>query len=538
MMEQEEQGVRDVNARGVIELTAGSPGPSLSTATSGYSSCDDCSGPTSPDAAAVVVQKVPIDRNNSDVIARVLPAEGKQQRRSSVQSNSWLGDFDLTVFSDLGSGGDELVGQPQVAPPSSTAADLKDVRTVTNILNAPPATTNPNPVATWDTSLGDLDPGVEMMDVDVDTEDNTDHRQLLVSLLNRGNANPETDTSLIQPSIGTGSLSLSLDEFPPSMATDSITDDLAFKFADNVMSQQINESLFKYLGEMDPMSSALSLESLTDVGTGAGTSLTDNLLNDVNMCTTAQPLVRCTSPALATQPQPPALATTPPPPSIMSSHIAELGTSPSQGTELPSLLLNSPLRGASSSVSPTSSSISPPSRPQPTPPSTAVFRGLDDHSYTTKTGPSPGHHNRSQKPCSSLLEHFLTTKSRINPQKGSDYIIAQEAMSALKLRDERNSNSSNGNGHNNHNSNLLKQLLTGDIDKHGQASSSRASRTSAAESLSPLESPVAGDLDLLGAWSPPPPPPPSRRQSYRQQSTEVYNTFHIKDNLKAVLYSK
>lgn len=514
MLEQEEGGVSDAGVRGMIELTAGSPGPSLSTATSGYSSCDDCSGPTSP--TDVLPPGAGMGGKGDDPLADMVRILPKQAPRTP-SAHSWLGDFDLSVFSDIGGGGGGGGGglggeDAQVVVANTDMRDLRDTRTVTNILasaaSSPAAPAHPPALPAWDS--GDMDPGVEMMDIDVDTDDHTDQRQLLVNMLNRGGgvmgggsvlsglsdmggeglSLPGGAVDLLPGGSCLGSLSLSLDSLP----TDSVTDELAFRSM--AQDAEESESLLRSIWDMDPMS-ALNMENLTD-----------NLLNDVNMCTTAQPLVPRASSPVSCRPPP---AATPPPPGA-----AELGTS-----ELPPLLLQSPLRGAPSN-----------DLPPPTPPGhhrdpspSAMYRGLADHSYTNKTGPSPGYQHKAAKQCSSVLEIFLTTKSRINPQKGSDYIFAQESLANLNLGHQQQQQGGGGAGSGGHagngqnyNSNLLKQLLTGEIDRRGNraGASPRGIRSS---SDLVLDHP-AHDLDYR-PWSPPPPPPPSRRHSHRTSSTEV-----------------
>ena len=449
MMEQEEQGVKDVNARGMIELT-GSPGPSLSTATSGYSSCDDCglgSEPPSPlESLECQVTVLPDQQHQQgDSIAKILPAaaSGNSTSQTSLPSssdavtsssahqtsmpaaaasstassataavNQWPDfDFDISEFNDFcnGSGGGgpatDAVLSTSAAPVTqseplvggeaqgATEQALADLQTVNDILSQP-APSWPNLSA--GSVLGDLDPGVEMMDVDVDNEDNTDHRQMIMSLFKQQQQqDPTDDTPLIQPSIG--SLSMSLDAFPPAglLGMESITDDLAFKFTDNVMSQHMNESLFKCLGDLD---------SLTDMcspagNSGASANLTDNILNDVNMCTTAQDIQR---PCSSTPPCTSALSASTPPPLIV--HSDHLSVSPAT-SPLPQVTPAPPPTPVTP-VAPATPVALPVLQKQKSVPASA-FRGLDDHSYTSKTGPSPSHYSRSH---SHQHHHFYYTR--------------------------------------------------------------------------------------------------------------------------------
>ena len=94
----------------------------------------------------------------------------------------------------------------------------------------------------------------------------------------------------------------------------------------------------------------------------------------------------------------------------------------------------------------------------------AAMRGLNDHSYTSKTPrkPTPERarfsatikENRGRS--APVLEHLLTTKRPLNPMKGSDHVA--QGMQQLALSDMEALHGLNQ-------PNLLKKLLTGEMDR-------------------------------------------------------------------------
>ena len=94
----------------------------------------------------------------------------------------------------------------------------------------------------------------------------------------------------------------------------------------------------------------------------------------------------------------------------------------------------------------------------------AAMRGLNDHSYTSRTPRKPAperarfsatiRENRGRS--APVLEHLLTTKRPLNPMKGSDHVA--QGMQQLALGDMEALNGLNQ-------PNLLKKLLTGEMDR-------------------------------------------------------------------------
>ena len=92
----------------------------------------------------------------------------------------------------------------------------------------------------------------------------------------------------------------------------------------------------------------------------------------------------------------------------------------------------------------------------------AAVRGLDDHSYTSKSLARSQHVKfaagikETRHKNAPVLEHLLTTKRRVNPMKGSDHVA--RGLQQLALNDAEAMHGLNQ-------PNLLKQLLTGQMDK-------------------------------------------------------------------------
>ena len=98
----------------------------------------------------------------------------------------------------------------------------------------------------------------------------------------------------------------------------------------------------------------------------------------------------------------------------------------------------------------------------------AAVRGLDDHSYTSKCpsrknnehvkfAPPPAEKGSYQRMKNApVLEHLLTTKKPLNPMKGSDHVA--NGLQQLALQDMESHHGLNQ-------PNLLKKLLTGEMDK-------------------------------------------------------------------------
>ncbi len=312
------------------------------------------------------------------------------------------------------------------------------------------------------------------------------------------------------PFLGSGKL----DPSPGNVAPDffSEMDQVAMKIAENVVNQQLGESLDSYLTGLT--STGSSLYGVADAGLDTSNSylLTEPYLG-VSSSPHSQvlPVTGLTSQALPSNLQPscssntyhssPAIVTASPLPtsvtipSSSNSHCRSNSsmppgviritnskilpnkanlpqvtkvtvTAPQSQARRPQQL---PQSGRSSKSSSGSSRTTP--RTSPTTPTT--FPGLDDHRYTSRQPESPkgitgmirhGNKASSRSPSSShpqtMLEQFLLTKEKLNPNKGSEAALAAVGISELQLSDL------DSQGNVTKRPQLLKKLLTGEMDKH------------------------------------------------------------------------
>ena len=240
--------------------------------------------------------------------------------------------------------------------------------------------------------------------------------------------------------------SYSQSQFDGSVAEDN--DNISVKVAKQLLREQLSRDLVSKVGDLDWLTSSIS----NSVSTG-----TYNIVNRPNSdsdCFSgmSRAETRMVSPLLVTSSNtsplesPPPLAS--PPPASQAAFTDTYCSSPSP-------MFQQPPRPLTRQKSDTEK--------------LAILNSIfDDHPYTNKVNSTMfASHNRqttskprksssgsstsSQPTSPSVLKQFLLCKEPLNPNKGSDTVLAEEGMSQLNIADGAGS--------------TLKRLLTGQMDK-------------------------------------------------------------------------
>lgn len=304
------------------------------------------------------------------------------------------------------------------------------------------------------------------------------------------------------------SAGLTVTEFPSDMLTSSAssldmygtnTESFAAQFAESLIDEQVKDLSYS-LGRTDPCMGVTSLEHLATTTTKSIADKTGGLNQNLNSHTlglvdTPPPSPKpIRSNVKVQKPQhnhsrhhsSPA-SYTPPSCSPPTSNGCHSTTSRSPTSPPATLSLNKswPNTSKSSRGRNSSSSGASGSRHR-----NSAARGSHAHRHTD--------HKHKSVSGSSLLEQFLTTKQRINPNKGSDHVFKEsrvtERISKLQIGKDKTQQDDN---------NLLQQLLTGAIDgKHVHRYEQNVIKTRRQDSesntplTSPLTSPLMSDIEL------------------------------------------
>ena len=331
------------------------------------------------------------------------------------------------------------------------------------------------------------------------------------------------ETSSLLEAIGEGSNGLlrgSMSAFPSdhTMASDgmlSTTDSFAAKFAESLIDDEVKGISYS-LGQTDP---CLGVTSLQHVATSAITK--NGHLKNVGL---EQNLNQHTL----------GLVDTPPPsPKPVRSNVKPqyrrqgslIYASPVSSP--PTIDLSASFSGGNSSQRSSSSSSSS-SSTSPTgnlslnkswPNTSKSSRGRNNAGSISSSGANRnrssngGHHranshplrhtsgseHKHKSPAPTLLEQFLTTKQRINPNRGSDNVFhnsrVTERISRLQIDKAAEKNGAE------RDPNLLQQLLTGAIDDkrahqydRRRASASKGRRKNGSQDTTPLTSPITSPI--------------------------------------------